>query len=208
MKNYLSHDSSVSDPQRLHTFSTASSLPALDPRFFQSRRLDSPQIRVYVRLRPPSIQTADSENINVMTLGQDGRTITLRTDLDKESSFVFDRVFAPETPTSEVFARTGEELISELLQPEGRTCVYMAYGHAQTGKSLTMGTGPTSHAPEGVVPQLVAGLFQQIKKLDSGVGVYLEFYQSHCNVIQDLFNPDNGALAIREENVRPKSEFL
>lgn len=114
-------------------------------------------------------------------------------------SYVFDRVFDPDTRTEEVFETLGEEVVLGAL--EGFSGCIFCYGHTGSGKTFTM-HGNRGKNP-GLVPLAVETVFSFIEEAREREFLircsYLEIYNESIN---DLLNSAATNLSLREDPLR------
>ena len=91
--------------------------------------------RVLVFCRQCPEQTA-AEPACLSALDAEARALTLRRDSHPPRTYVFDGVFAPCAPQSQIFADVARPLVDDVLQGLNATC--LAYGQTGTGKTHTM----------------------------------------------------------------------
>ena len=112
--------------------------------------------------------------------------------------FSFDHVFDSSTTTEHVYRKLGAPLIGKAI--EGMNSTLLAYGQTSAGKTHTM-TG--THEDPGVIPRLVAELFDQVAAIPEGTKaeVTVSMLQIHNECIGDLLAPSPGGakLDIRED---------
>ena len=136
------------------------------------------------------------ESVHVIS---DRKLVLSTTDYQK--TFSFNKIFDQNSAQSEVFEETWVPLIDHWFR--GYHGVYFVYGQTGTGKTHTMGIieqiNPYS---EGIVPYTLKYIFNYIEQHSSKYSkfrIHLSLYQIYMDNIQDLLNPDNKALIIRED---------
>lgn len=91
-------------------------------------------------------------------------------------------------------------LVEHILN--GFNGTYFVYGQTGTGKTYTMGVlNQIDSRTQGVIPSALEFIFhflQSNRQLVS-YSVHLSFYQIYLEQIQDLLNPENKNMTIREE---------
>ena len=120
----------------------------------------------------------------------------LRLDRTKDKSYAFDHAFDERVTQREVFSGTAARVIPEVLRG-ANACVF-AYGATGSGKTYTMMGAPAEGAP-GVVLLTMDALFEQAA-LDEehSLSVSVQYVEIYNEVIQDLLEPSNAALDVRE----------
>ena len=151
-------------------------------------------ITVAVRIRPllqSELDQGVTPSLNVLNRQElqdhQGRT------------YVFDRVFDPDTRTEEVFETLGEEVVLGAI--EGFSGCIFCYGHTGSGKTFTM-HGNRGRNP-GLVPLAVETVFSYIEEAAQREFLircsYMEIYNESIN---DLLNPAATNLSLREDPLR------
>lgn len=115
---------------------------------------------------------------------------------NKNTQYLFDRVFGPESTNEEVFDGSTKNIVTTVL--DGYNCSVFVYGATGAGKTYTMlGTKDNP----GITFRTMVNLFTQMdaqkneKVFEIGVS-YLEVYNE---AVRDLLNPTSGALFLRED---------
>jgi len=124
-------------------------------------------------------------------------SIQLPSGTKEPHTFVFDRVFPPNTTQEDAFKHTAEPLVSEIMN--GYNCTVFAYGQTGSGKTHTM-MGGTEPPMRGVIPRLVWNIFQAIEDADTQIEfiVKLSYVEIYNEKIKDLLDPKTESLKIRE----------
>lgn len=163
-------------------------------------------ITTAVRVRPLSDKEKAKGWFNCLAC-QDGRQINvidpddkmggidyLRLDKTKDKSYAFDHAFDDQVPQQKVFESTTGRVITDVLAG-GNACCF-AYGATGSGKTYTMMGTPGS---PGVVLLTMDALFAQAA-LDEEhtLAVQVQYVEIYNEVIQDLLEPSNAALDVRE----------
>ncbi|KDO16205.1 hypothetical protein SPRG_18259, partial [Saprolegnia parasitica CBS 223.65] len=117
----------------------------------------------------------------------------------KGTQFSFDRVFPPETTQETIFEHIGIPVIEELLN--GYNCTILAYGQTGSGKTHTILGSKTE---KGILPRLVQRTFEAIaaRPSDAATEVSTGLFEVYQEKLQDLLNPSNAHLRIREDKER------
>ena len=131
---------------------------------------------------------------------ENSQVITLHsTDFSK--TFRFNKIYQEGSTQYDIFEETAVPLIDHCLQ--GYHGVYFAYGQTGTGKTHTMGImDQINEESEGIVPNTLKYIFEQIESNGSKYNKYrihLSLYQIYMENVEDLLNPENKSLAIRED---------
>lgn len=148
----------------------------------------SKSIQVGIRVKP------SNGTIHVWNFDSTNSSISLANN--NQSEYKFNRVFLPETQTSEIYQDMASDVINGFM--EGYNGTIFAYGSTGSGKTFTM-MGNEEYP--GITPLAVSHIFEHIRKNPSrnyAVGVsYFEIYNEN---IKDL-------LRNREHNKNEKIKF-
>ncbi|XP_034255843.1 kinesin-like protein KIF18A [Thrips palmi] len=115
---------------------------------------------------------------------------------NKNTQYLFDRVFGPEASNEDVFEGSTKNIVTSVL--DGYNCSVFVYGATGAGKTFTM---LGSQDNPGITFRTMVNLFTQMdaqkdeKTFEIGVS-YLEVYNE---TVKDLLNPSSGALFLRED---------
>lgn len=180
-----------------------------------SDNADEAWVKVVVRVRPAIdlgmnnrkiIRTLDSkmlifdpkEEIEFYFQGQKqlARDFTRRPN--KDSKFMFDRVFDEDAGNEEVFEYTTKDMIKELLN--GINCSVFAYGATGAGKTYTM---LGSSFKPGIVFMTVMELYNRIEEIKNNqiFTIKVSYLEVYNETVRDLLNPSNP-LIVREDPQR------
>ena len=144
--------------------------------------------RVYARIRP------QNENESAK-----GGTVVLRSEPQQKDTLVFDKdgeqvktrfdhVFDPDTTQPQVFAHISTEVMSTLFS--GYNASIFAYGQTGSGKTHTMEGNQQMVEGAGVIPRLIAAIFERFASnpdIDNA-SLSASFVQIYQEKIQDLLN--------------------
>eukprot|EP00347_Sterkiella_histriomuscorum_P006853 403351186 len=185
-------------------------------------------VQVFIRIRPPFQHEIEEnspsqqylnqlqsyhQNPHVQDLQADSWSciqatppcwVTLRNQQDVPKDFQFSQIFADQASQSDVFAETALPLVFHVLN--GYHGCYFVYGQTGTGKTHTMGVlNQITPESQGIIPSSLDFIFrffeeQQKSNQVQEWQVIISFYQIYQEQIQDLFNPVNKNLSVREEN--------
>jgi len=123
--------------------------------------------------------------------------------------FSFDAVFGPECPQQQVFDAVSSSIMQDFFK--GFNATVFAYGQTGSGKTWTMMGERNDPTNEGLIPRLVAMVFQHIAEiLESGddargnlyFHVELGYIEIYMERIQDLLDMSRSNLQIREARGR------
>lgn len=174
-------------------------------------------VRVAVRVRPFNAREHLAGSTEVVTVGEDGRSLNMAPD----RHFTFDRVLPPNCEQETVFTELAGPLIDSWL--EGYNCTILAYGQTGSGKTFTMGTNWMDMELDlndkgldqslGIVPRAISLLINRLtERFQVGEGesfeLYVSFLELYNEEIVDLLNAQSAdrldrtkrpVLAIRED---------
>lgn len=152
-------------------------------------------IRVFCRVRPTCGELKPLANIEIPDLLLDDDSpnmlMIIRKPGDENFSsnsvpyqFLFDKIFSPTLSNSDVFKE-----ISQLVQSslDGYNVCVFAYGQTGSGKTFTM-----AHEADGMIPQSLKKVFEDIKTLESQDWQYElhgQFLEIYNEAIFDLLSP-------------------
>jgi len=161
-------------------------------------------IRVVARIRPLSSKETRENSKEILKPDIFGNSI----QVNKNKSFILDKIFEPSATQSEVYEQTAGDLIQNHLF-KGFNVTVLAYGQTGSGKTHTIfGANGNKFASklnekdDGIIPRAVHELFNRIKNdpSDRKFEVEMSFIEIYNEEIKDLLSNDsNGAdLSIRE----------
>lgn len=152
-------------------------------------------IRVFCRIRPTCGEPKPLANIEIPDLllddGSPNMLMIIRKPGDDNFNsnsvpyqFLFDKIFSPALSNSDVFKE-----ISQLVQSslDGYNVCVFAYGQTGSGKTFTM-----AHEGDGMIPQSLKKVFEDIKTLESQDWQYElhgQFLEIYNEAIFDLLSP-------------------
>ncbi|OQR97457.1 kinesin [Thraustotheca clavata] len=114
--------------------------------------------------------------------------------LQNGSIYTFDHVFSMNATQDMVFNKIGAPVIQELLN--GYNCTILAYGQTGSGKTHTI---LGSKVEKGILPRIIQHTFEAITFIDADIQVTTGLFEVYQEKIQDLLNPSNTNLRIRED---------
>ncbi|KAI3755848.1 hypothetical protein L1987_55657 [Smallanthus sonchifolius] len=124
-------------------------------------------IRVFCRVRPLLLDDAaedDPKTVSFHTTTENlGRGIELLQNGQKHS-FVFDKVFVPESSQEEVFVEVSQLVQSAL---DGYKVCIFAYGQTGSGKTHTMMGTPGNDDDKGLIPRSLEQIFESRQMLQN-----------------------------------------
>jgi hypothetical protein len=150
-------------------------------------------IKVFARVRP----TNDSEK-------RGGHEMCVEVSAPcevrvKGESFTFDKVFGMEASQKEIYDAVAKPTVLSVFQ--GFNGTVFAYGQTASGKTHTMEGVLASAEEQGVIPRIVAAIFDGIFAADDSIEfvIRVSMFEIYNEVIKDLLNPDHSGLKIRED---------
>eukprot|EP00742_Colponemidia_sp_Colp-10_P005079 GILJ01005425.1.p1 GENE.GILJ01005425.1~~GILJ01005425.1.p1 ORF type:complete len:1097 (-),score=197.52 GILJ01005425.1:131-3421(-) len=158
------------------------------------------RVTVHCRIRPTFTNEVDGDFGEALeSYDAATATVTLRKEFERKQ-FRFDSVFPPRTSQEDVFNQVAKPVLDGVLN--GFNGTIFAYGQTGTGKTHTM-IGSDFTGPErGIIPRAVEALFDRFQQDAEHVyTVYLSFVQIYMEMLQDLLQPSNENLRIREDPV-------
>ncbi|XP_067053137.1 kinesin-like protein KIF15 isoform X2 [Acropora muricata] len=180
-------------------------------RLFNSKSDQSGEgdnIRVYVRVRPPSKHLETDVDRTPCLEVTSGNTVVLYSKPDAKN-FSFDHVADINTTQEEVFGAVGKKIVEGCVS--GYNGTIFAYGQTGSGKTFTM-LGPAegeeesfTHQLRGVIPRAFEYLFSLINREQEKHGDHVEFL-CRCSFLEiyneqifDLLDPASIGLSLRED---------
>lgn len=153
----------------------------------------SGRIRVFCRVRPPSVRGAAQA-----LLRPKPNSVLVERGGAKE--FAFDHVFGPEATQRAVYAQV-EPLVVSFA--DGYNACIMAYGQTGTGKTFTM--MGSRHDPEsaGVIPRALQQVFAVVgaRQLTYSDTLAVSMVEIYNDQVLDLLNEENGrGAAVKNES--------
>ncbi|XP_076909562.1 kinesin-like protein KIN-14N [Bidens hawaiensis] len=154
-------------------------------------------IRVFCRVRPMlSDDGADNEPKTVSfptTTENIGRGIELLQNGQKHS-FMFDKVFVPESSQEEVFVEVSQLVQSAL---DGYKVCIFAYGQTGSGKTHTMMGTPGNYDGKGLIPRSLEQIFESRQMLQNQGWKYemqVSMLEIYNETIRDLLTTNRPVL--------------
>ena len=156
------------------------------------------RVKVSIRIRPfnEDEKRRDSstpiENVDTKT-----NSITIKKEYDKKN-FSYDHIFPMTTDQLTIFETTSKEVIKSVLG--GYNGTIFAYGQTGSGKTYTMVGNFDNPQTKGIVPRSFDYIFNEIKKdKEHKYNIMISFIQIYLETIQDLLEPANKEIRIRED---------
>ena len=156
--------------------------------------VNSTNVKVYVRLRPPFTGPSKSKSEEKETslpqdmfILRDQKQLSLKNKDDLSHKFLFDRVFWTDTRQAMFFQEVAKPLVQSCL--EGRNCCVFAYGQTGSGKTHTI--FGNNGDQRGMIPRAVEFIFAELEKTTARyaqkeVAVTVSLLELYCDQIRDL----------------------
>lgn len=159
------------------------------------------KIKVYVRIKP--IENSDPKNNNICKINYNiiQNQILIKQELDNKR-FYFDKCFDDLTTQEEVFNETSKPIVNSLF--EGYNGSIMTYGQTGSGKTHTILGNYLDKRSKGLLPRTLEYIFYIInnnKTINNNIeyNVNISYMQIYLENLQDLINPNNDKIKIKEE---------
>jgi len=181
-------------------------------------------IQVAVRCRPRNQQESKAGSPNVVECCSDKREVHVKQDLSyldrgNKKTFVFDRVFGPDSKQIDVYKSVVQPAIDEVLT--GYNCTIFAYGQTGTGKTFTMEGERTpgdkytwqDDPLAGIVPRAMHHLFEKLPQQEdcaefSARVSFLEIYNEELFDLLGSNSLENQRLRIFEDSAKKGSVVI
>lgn len=179
-------------------------------------------IQVACRFRPLSQKEREFNDKISLDVSSDMKIVNIRpqNEIGNQLSFSFDKVFIPESSQKEVYEEIGKPIVESIL--EGFNGTILAYGQTSSGKTYTIigselnATGikeiksgkenyeKTTDTDKGLIPRMVASIFQHIQEADSKLEftVKIGYCEIYLEKVRDLLYPSKKNLKISEDKAR------
>ncbi|ORZ39881.1 P-loop containing nucleoside triphosphate hydrolase protein [Catenaria anguillulae PL171] len=140
-------------------------------------------LKVAIRVRPMNAREKRNSERAVATVLDD-------------NLLAFDRVFDERATQEQVFDQTARLLIDDVLG--GTNATVFAYGATGSGKTHTM---QGKDGSLGIVPQMLAALFQRISGSDPAIAVSMSYIEIYNETVRDLLSGarESDYLELRED---------
>ena len=166
------------------------------------------RVVVHVRLRP--FNRSESEKGSKSSISNfDPETNLISIHKDKsegiKSKFYFDSLFPDDVTQEQVYEIAGKRVVNSVLK--GFNGTIFAYGQTGTGKTFTMLGDYLSKDLEGlnmgIIPRSLKQIFEECNQQSSEFNyeISVSFIQIYMEMIQDLLEPANTEIRIREDLV-------
>lgn len=138
-----------------------------------------------------------------MYLIQKTNLLLLKREMERNKRFEFDHLLNQDITQQEVFEIVGQRVVDGVLN--GYNGTIFAYGMTGTGKTFSM-LGDYDYAKQsdenegrGIIPRSLERVFEHVKEdKEYDYTISLGFIQIYMEMIQDLLDPENGHIQIKE----------
>ena len=174
----------------------------------------SRNVKVYCRFRPQNAMEKERNGKNSFDV-IDNHSVRLKSGSRDDSiagPFSFDRVFGASATQEEVYNHVAKDLVKQCL--DGYCCTCFAYGQTGAGKTHSMMGSRVDEAYAGIIPRMVADIFNYIGTADTNeeFTVKLSYVEVYLERIRDLLAPlsehDAGGKKSRDDCRRFDSSNL
>lgn len=161
-------------------------------------------IRVCARFRPQNKLEQKHQAVDCVYL-EDSIAAHVRCEargvLDAHS-FTFDQVFGTKSTQLDVYKATAKPLVKSALR--GYNCTCFVYGQTGSGKTFSMEGVPGDKDYEGIIPRVMADIFDGIQKMQAELEfiVRVSYIEIYMEKIRDLLKPSSINLNVRESRER------
>ncbi|CAI2369750.1 unnamed protein product [Moneuplotes crassus] len=158
---------------------------------------------VHVRLRPFNSEESKKRHKSaIQVFDAENKSIVVKKDGDKKR-FNFNNLLNQDVTQEEVFNTVGQRVIDGVLN--GYNGTIFAYGMTGTGKTFSMlgkynfGKELDSNEDRGIIPRSIEKIFDHSTEDEShDYSISVGFIQIYMEMIQDLLEPNNKLIKIRE----------
>ncbi|XP_047317266.1 kinesin-like protein KIN-5D [Impatiens glandulifera] len=166
-------------------------------------------VQVIVRCRPLSDDETRLHTPVVVTCNENKREVSAIQNIANKQidrTFLFDKVFGPNSQQKELFDQAISPIVFEVL--EGYNCTIFAYGQTGTGKTYTMEGGARKKNGEfpndaGVIPRAVRQTFDILESQHAEYSMKVTFLELYNEEITDLLAPEETSKFIDDKSKKP-----
>ena len=138
---------------------------------------------------------------------------TLLQDRQGKESFQFDRIFAPQVSTEQIFDLDMQKMMNNALK--GYNVTVLAYGQTNSGKTFTIrgGIGNSNEYQPGMILLTAAQLFKTIEYLKTDEGIEQSLKEKNDQSVASLNLPEvvdqqtTSNTQMKDEEVRDRPSF-
>ncbi|KAG6609661.1 kinesin family member 3 [Phytophthora cinnamomi] len=169
-----------------------------------TRRQIRAGIRVCARFRPQNKLEQKHQAVECVLL-EDSTAAHVHSEargVSDDHTFTFDQVFGTTSSQLEVYEATAKPLVESALR--GYNCTCFVYGQTGSGKTFSMEGVPGDADFEGIIPRVMADIFDGIQNMQSDLEfiVRVSYVEIYMEKIRDLLKPTSTNLNVRESRER------
>ena len=175
-----------------------SSSPKNNSSISFSTKIKIERVKVSIRIRPFNEDEKKKDSSTPLeNIDQKRNTITVKREYDKKN-YTYDHIFPMTTEQISIFEITSKEVVKSVLS--GYNWTIFAYGQTGSGKTYTMVGNFDNPQTKGIIPRSFDYIFNEIKKdKEHKYNIMISFIQIYLETIQDLLDPTNKEIRIRED---------
>ena len=175
-----------------------SSSPNQNSNISLSSKSKIERVRVSIRIRPfNEDEKRRDPSCPLENIDPKNNTLTIKREYDKKH-FSYDHIFPMTTEQISIFETTSKEVVKSVLN--GYNGTIFAYGQTGSGKTYTMVGNFDNQETKGIIPRSFDYIFNEIKKdKEHKYNIKISFIQIYLETIQDLLEPTNKEIRIRED---------
>ena len=175
-----------------------SSSPNQNSNISLSSKSKIERVRVSIRIRPfNEDEKRRDPSCPLENIDPKNNTLTIKREYDKKH-FSYDHIFPMTTQQISIFETTSKEVVKSVLN--GYNGTIFAYGQTGSGKTYTMVGNFDNQETKGIIPRSFDYIFNEIKKdKEHKYNIKISFIQIYLETIQDLLEPTNKEIRIRED---------
>ncbi|XP_024968259.1 kinesin-like protein KIN-5D [Cynara cardunculus var. scolymus] len=166
-------------------------------------------VQVIVRCRPLNDDETKSHTPVVITCTENRKEVCAIQNIANKQidrSFVFDKVFGPNSQQRELYHAAVSPIVFEVL--EGYNCTIFAYGQTGTGKTYTMEGGGRKRNGEfpsdaGVIPRAVRQIFDILEAQSAEYNMKVTFLELYNEEITDLLALEESSKFPEDKSKKP-----
>jgi len=156
------------------------------------------RVMVSIRVRPFTEEEKQKDSSSpIESMDLKNNRMTVKKDYDKKT-FTFDKIYPLTSVQEEVFESSGKRVVESVLK--GYNGTIFAYGQTGTGKTYTMVGDFGDKKNKGIIPRAFDYIFEEMSKdTEHKYNISISFIQIYLESIQDLLEPKNREIRIRED---------
>lgn len=159
---------------------------------------------MHVRLRPfTGDEVKKKHKTSIHVFDTDNKSIVVKKEDGEKKRYEFDHLLNQDVTQEEVFNTVGQRVIDGVLN--GYNGTIFAYGMTGTGKTFSMlgkynfNKDDDANEDRGIIPRSLEKIFERTNEdTEFDYTVSVGFIQIYMEMIQDLLDPDNQYIKIRE----------